>query len=79
MLARPVPSGAQMQRWQLPGWDRARPGGRDPGASWLEARTLQERGGSLVLLRSQPPVAKMLALIGADQVITIRGISLLTP
>jgi len=45
----------------------------------MTARTLQERGGSLVLLRSQPPVAKMLALIGADQVITIRGISLLTP
>jgi hypothetical protein len=38
-----------------------------------------ERGGSLVLLRPQPPVARMLELIGADQVITIRGISTATP
>lgn len=45
----------------------------------LAARTLQQRGGSLVLLRPQPPVARMLALIGADQVITIRGISAATP
>ncbi len=45
----------------------------------LAARTLQGQGGSLVLLRPQPPVARMLELIGADQVITVRGISTATP
>ena len=44
----------------------------------LAARTLRERGGSLVLRRTQPPVARMLELIGADHVITIRGISIAT-
>jgi anti-anti-sigma factor len=45
----------------------------------LAARTLKERSGSLVVLRPQQPVARMLALLGADQVITIRGISTATP
>jgi anti-anti-sigma factor len=45
----------------------------------LAARTLKERGGSLVLLRPQPPVARMLTLTGADQVITIRGIGAAAP
>jgi anti-sigma B factor antagonist len=45
----------------------------------LAARTLKERGGSLVLLRPQPPVGRMLTLTGADQVITIRGIGVAAP
>jgi anti-sigma B factor antagonist len=39
----------------------------------LTARTLKERDGSLVLLHPQRPVAKVLALLGAEQMITIRG------
>ena len=39
----------------------------------LAARTLRERGGRLILLHPQPPVAKVLALLGADQMLTIRG------
>ena len=39
----------------------------------LAARTLKERDGRLVLLRPQRPVAKVLALLGADQMVTIRG------
>jgi anti-anti-sigma factor len=37
----------------------------------LAARTLTERGGSLVLLDPQKSVARVLALLGADQMITI--------
>ena len=39
----------------------------------LAARTLQERGGGLVLLRPQQVLAQMLGIMGADQMITIRG------
>jgi anti-sigma B factor antagonist len=39
----------------------------------LAARTLKERGGGLVLLRPQQVVARILEIMGADQVITIRG------
>jgi anti-anti-sigma factor len=39
----------------------------------LAARTLRERGGCLVLLHPQRPVAKMLGLLGADQILTIVG------
>lgn len=39
----------------------------------LAGRTLKERGGALVLVRPQPVVARVLALMGAEQVITIRG------
>ena len=39
----------------------------------LAARTLRERGGSLVLLRPQRPVTRVLALTGAEQMFTIRG------
>jgi anti-anti-sigma factor len=39
----------------------------------LAARTLRERGGSLVLLDPQKSVARMLALLGADQMVTIRA------
>jgi len=39
----------------------------------LAARTLKERGGSLVLLRPQPVLARMLDLLGAAQMFTIRG------
>jgi anti-anti-sigma factor len=39
----------------------------------LAARTLKERGGRLVLLRPQQPVARMLELTGAEQMFTIRG------
>jgi anti-sigma B factor antagonist len=37
----------------------------------LAARTLTERGGSLVLLDPQQAVARVLALLGADQMVTI--------
>ena len=39
----------------------------------LAARTLRQRGGGLVLLRPRRTVARMLAIMGADQAITIRG------
>ena len=39
----------------------------------LAARTLQQRGGGLVLLRPQQVIARMLEIMGADQMITIRG------
>jgi anti-anti-sigma factor len=39
----------------------------------LTARTLKERGGSLVLLRPQPPVIKALALMGVEKMFTIRA------
>jgi anti-anti-sigma factor len=42
-------------------------------ALMLAARTLKERGGRLILLHPQRPVAKMLAMLGADQMFTIRG------
>ena len=39
----------------------------------LAARTLTERGGRLVLLDPQRSVARMLALLGADQMMAVRG------
>jgi anti-sigma B factor antagonist/stage II sporulation protein AA (anti-sigma F factor antagonist) len=39
----------------------------------LAARALKDRGGSLMLVRPQPAVAAVLALMGADQAITVRG------
>jgi anti-anti-sigma factor len=39
----------------------------------LAAKTLRDRGGSLVLLRPQQPVARVLALTCAEQMFTIRG------
>ena len=48
----------------------------DTASIWalmVAGRTLRERGGRLVLRRSQRPVVKMLALLGADQMFTIRG------
>jgi anti-anti-sigma factor len=39
----------------------------------LAARTLKERGGSLVLLDPQQPVARVLTLLGAEQMIMIQG------
>jgi anti-anti-sigma factor len=39
----------------------------------LAARTLRERGDSLVLLRPQRPVTRVLALTGPEQMFTIRG------
>jgi anti-anti-sigma regulatory factor len=44
---------------------------RCDGALVLAARTLKERGGRLVLLHPQQPVAKMLELLGADAMFTI--------
>lgn len=41
----------------------------------LAARTLKERDGNLVLLRPQPPVAKVLKLTGADRMFTVCGTS----
>ncbi len=39
----------------------------------LAARTLSKRGGRLVLLNPQHPVTRILAIMGADQLLTIRG------
>jgi anti-sigma B factor antagonist len=39
----------------------------------LAARTLQQRCGGLVLLRPQRVLARMLEIMGADQMIVIRG------
>ena len=39
----------------------------------LAARTLKERGGSLLLLRPQEAMARVLDLLGAAQMFTIRG------
>jgi anti-anti-sigma factor len=39
----------------------------------LAARTLRQRGGGLVLLRPQRVLARMLEIMGADQMIVIRG------
>jgi anti-anti-sigma factor len=39
----------------------------------LAARTLQQRGGGLTVLRPRRAVARMLEIVGADQVITVRG------
>ncbi len=38
----------------------------------LAARTLTDRGGSLVLLDPQESLTRVLALLGADQIVTIR-------
>jgi anti-anti-sigma factor len=38
----------------------------------LAARTLRQRGGALVLLRPQGALARMLEIMGADQLLTIR-------
>lgn len=38
----------------------------------LAARTLRERNGSLVLVRPRPPVARILELMGADQMMQLR-------
>lgn len=40
-------------------------------ALMLAARTLKERGGRLVRLHPQRPVAKALALLGANQMVTV--------
>jgi anti-anti-sigma factor len=39
----------------------------------LAARTLRQRGGRMVLLRPQPPVARILAILGVDEMFTIVG------
>ena len=39
----------------------------------LAARTLKQRGGSMILLRPRQTVARVLALTGAEQMFTIRG------
>lgn len=39
----------------------------------VTAKTLRDRGGELVLLHLQEPVARVLALLGADEVITVVG------
>ena len=38
----------------------------------LAAKTLRQRGGDLVLLRPQRALARVLEILGADEVITIR-------
>jgi len=47
----------------------------DSASIWLllvVARTLKDEGGSMVLIRPQPAVARILTLIDTDHVITIR-------
>jgi anti-anti-sigma factor len=39
----------------------------------LAAKTLRQRGGGLVLLHPQRVLTRMLEVMGADQMITIRG------
>jgi anti-anti-sigma factor len=39
----------------------------------LAARTLKQRGAGLVLLHPQAPVARILTLLGADQMLTVLG------
>jgi anti-anti-sigma factor len=39
----------------------------------LAAKTLRQRGGDLVLLRPQPALARVLEILGAGEVITIRN------
>jgi anti-sigma B factor antagonist len=39
----------------------------------LAARTLNERGGRLVLLNPQRPVTRILTVLGVDEMFTIRG------
>ncbi len=39
----------------------------------LAARTLRERGGTLVLLRPQPTLARSVEIMGLDELFTIRG------
>jgi anti-anti-sigma factor len=45
----------------------------------LAALTLKDRGGGLVLLHPQRPVVRMLALVGADRVITVDPELTITP
>jgi anti-sigma B factor antagonist len=39
----------------------------------LAGKTLRDRGGTLVLLSPQPPVARILELTGADELLAVRG------
>jgi len=39
----------------------------------LAGRTLKDRGGTLTLIRPQPPVARVLELTGADELLTVQG------
>ena len=39
----------------------------------LAARTLRKRSGSLILIRPQPAVARVLELMGATQLLVVRG------
>ena len=43
------------------------------GTLVLAAKTLKQRGGSLVLLRPQQPMTRVLDLLGATRMFTIRG------
>jgi anti-anti-sigma factor len=45
----------------------------------LAARTVNERGGRLVLLHPQRPVARILAVLGVAEMFTIRGATLGEP
>ena len=45
----------------------------------LAAKTLRERGGELVLLRPQRTLARVLEILGAEEVLTIRGGTKATP
>ena len=39
----------------------------------LAGKTLRERGGAVVLARPQPAVARVLELMGADQLLVVQG------
>ena len=45
----------------------------------IAAKTLRQRGGDLVLLRPQRTLARILEIIGADEVVAIRGKAEATP
>jgi anti-anti-sigma factor len=45
----------------------------------LAARTLRQRGGDLVLLRPQRTLARILEILGAEEVLAIQGETVATP
>jgi anti-anti-sigma factor len=71
LLARQLAGGTQYLTVDVSGLRFADPAAMR--ALILAAITLTDRGGTLVLLRPQEPVARALALTGAGHMFTIRG------
>ena len=71
LLARQLAGGTRHLTVDVSGLRSADPAGLR--ALVLAAVLLKDRGGSLVLLRPQEPVARALALTGAGHMFTIRG------